>query len=96
MNGRHHEDYILWIDIALSQICMIIINIFCPVASILGYAYFKPWFHVAIVMYNSCSFNFSLAHIGIIAKAQNMPTSVEGVSPFPKSNEARWQSPQLP
>lgn len=87
---------ILWIDVALSQIHMIIVYIFCPVVSILGYAYLKPWFHVAIIMHNCCSFNFSLADTGVIAKAQHMPRSIKGVSPFPKCNEARWQGPQLP
>lgn len=60
---------ILWINVALPQIYMVIINISCPIVSILGYAYLQPWFHVAIIVYHSCSFDFLLIDIRVVTKA---------------------------
>lgn len=85
-----------WAHVALSQIYLIIIDKFSPVASKLGYAYLKPWFQVAIVVYDSCSFNFLLANIWIVAKSQDMPRSIKGKCTLPKGYQTRWQGTQLP
>lgn len=87
---------ILWINVALPQICMVIINISCPVVPVLGNAYLKPWFQVAIEVYDSCSFNFLLVNTRIVTKAQHVPGSIKWVSALPKCYETRWQGSQLP
>lgn len=87
---KHTISAILWIDIALSHIHMIIINIFYPVISVFGYAYLKPRFHVAIIVYNSWSINFLLVNTRVITKAQHMPGAIEWVCAFPKCYEPRW------
>lgn len=65
----YNERVLLGVNVALTQIHMIIIYIFRPIVAVLGYAYLKPWFQVTIIVYDSCSFNFSLVDIGVIPKA---------------------------
>lgn len=72
------------IDVALPQIQMIVVNEFAPVASVLGYGYLEPWFQVAIVMYDSTSFDVLLADIWVVAKTEDMPRPVKGISAIPK------------
>lgn len=72
------------IDVALPQIQMIVVNEFGPVVSVLGYGYLEPWFQVAIVMYDSTSFDVLLADIWVVAKTEDMPRPVKGISAIPK------------
>lgn len=80
----------LRIDVALSQIDVIIVYIFSPIVAVLGDAYLKPWFHVAIVVYDGCPLNLPLVDTWIVTKPKNMPRSIQDVSPFPKCYESRW------
>lgn len=78
---------IVWesrIYVAFPQIQLIEVDEFGPVASVLGYGYLEPWFQVAIVMYDSSSFDVLLADIWVIAKTEDMPWPVKGVSAIPK------------
>lgn len=58
----------LRIDVAFSQIHMIVVNILRPVTSELGNTYLKPRFHVPIIVYNSRLLDISLVDIGVVAK----------------------------
>lgn len=64
-------------DVAISQMQAIIIHIFCPILSELGYAHFKPRFQVTAVMYNSSMIDIFLMDVWIIAKSQEMPRFIE-------------------
>jgi hypothetical protein len=81
----------LWIDIAFSQIDMIIVDILCPVTSKLGNTYLQPWLHVPIVVHNSSTLDIFVVDVGIVAKTQDMPRSVQWESTFPECYETWWQ-----
>lgn len=91
ISGLMYQDTSLWVDVAFSQIHMIIIDILCPMTSELGNTYLKPWLQVAIVVDNGSAINISLVDIGVVAETQDMPRSVQRESSFPECYETRWQ-----
>lgn len=84
---------LLWIDVAFSQIEVIIVDILCPITPELWNAYLKPWLHVPIVVYNSRPLNVFLVYIGIVAETQHVPRPVQRESALPECYQTRWQCP---
>lgn len=83
-------------DIALAHILAIVIHKFGPIVSELRYRYLQPWFQVAIVMYDCCSFDILLRDIRIVTKSQYMPRFVQSISAIPKGYQTWWQCSQFP
>lgn len=79
----------LWIDVAFSQIQLIIVYMFGPIVPILWYVYLKPWFHVPIVVYDSRPLYIPLVDTGIVSKPQRMPKTVQGICAFPECYKTR-------
>ena len=61
--------YLLWINVALSKVLVVKIDILHPIVTVPGYGYLQPGFHVSIVMYDSSSFDFLLVDVGVVSKA---------------------------
>lgn len=74
----------LRIDVAFSHVWVIIVDVLGPDVVIIWYAYLKPWFHVTVVVNNSCSFYVPLVDVGIVAKPKNMPIPVDRLRLFPE------------
>lgn len=60
---------LLWINIALSKVLLVEINILHPVVTVPGYCYLQPRFHVSIVMYDGSSFDFLLVDTRVVSEA---------------------------
>lgn len=60
---------LLRINIALSKVLVVEIDVFHPIITVPGYGYLQPRFHVSIVMYDSSSFDLLLVDTRVVSKA---------------------------
>lgn len=72
------------------------VQVLGPVFFELGHGKVQPWLHVSIEMYDSGTLDFVNPDIRIVTEAQHVPRLIKSLRCVVKSNQSRWQSPQLP